>query len=134
MGKYVKSSVVASYSLQGKLENIYPSAKKASESLGVFSRSIDKAIRMETTIKGLQWKRYMSEKNVLSSISPYKKATLNNTKIRVAKLDDKGNTIKIYPSIYSASKENNISTKQIRECLLGHQNKAGSFYWKKLPA
>ena len=134
MGKYVKSSVVVSYTLEGKLVNVYQSAKQASDYLGAFSRSIDKAIRMETTIKGLQWKRYISEEDALPSISPYKKPSINNQKISVAKCDDKGNILKIYPSIYSASKENNISTKQIRECLLGHQKKAGSFYWKKLPA
>ena len=134
MGKYVKSSVVVSYTLEGKLVNVYQSAKQASDSLGVFYRSIDKAIRMGTTIKGLQWKRYISEKDVLTSISPYKRPSLSNKRISVAKLDEKGNVLKIYPSIFSASKENNISTKQIRECLLGHQKKAGSFYWKKLPA
>ena len=46
MGKYVKSSVVASYTLEGKLVNVYQSAKQASEALNVFSRSIDKAIRI----------------------------------------------------------------------------------------
>lgn len=134
MGSHVKSSVVACYTLEGELVKIFPSAVKASESLHVFYRSIDKAIRMKTTIKGLQWKRYASNIDVLSSIQPYKKPSYDNKRVSVAKFNECGDLLKVYPSIYAASKDNNISTKQIRECLLGHQKKAGSFYWKKLPA
>ena len=132
MGAYPKSSVIASYTLKGELVGIYQSAKEASISLGVFNRSVDKAIRQSSSLKGLIFKRYESIDNVEKKISPYQKGRINQEKVKVAKVDEEGKILSIYPSIKSASKENDISPKQIRECLKGHQHKAGGHYWKRI--
>ena len=132
MGKYVSSSVVVSYDLDGKLVKVFKTAKEASDELNLFSRTIDKAIRNNSLIKGYQWRRYICMDDVKTSIPPYTKPIIKPNRVVIAKVNEEGEILKIYPSILSASKENNISPKQIRECLLGHQLRAGSYYWKKI--
>ena len=52
-------SVVACFSLDGKLIKVYPSAKKAAANRHLYPRTIDRCIRGDiTTVKGLQWKRF----------------------------------------------------------------------------
>ena len=132
MGKHSKTSVVVSYDFDGNLVKVYDTAKLAAADLGLFDRSVDKAIRMNTTVGGYQWRRYDSENDIEKSIKPYTKVLPNYESVKVAKSDEQGNIIDIYPSIKKAGKENNVSPKQIRECLLGHQHKAGGYYWKKI--
>ena len=57
MSTYPKTSVIASYSLEGKLQKTYRSAKDASLDLGVYIRSVDKAMRQSTSLKGFIFKR-----------------------------------------------------------------------------
>ena len=132
MSKHPSTSVIASYTFDGQLVKIYKTAREASDSLNLFYRSVDKAIRMHSTVGGYQWRRYISENDVLTSISPYIKPLISSESVKIAKCDKEGNIVEIYPSIKSASKNNNISAKQIRECLLGHQKTAGGHYWKKI--
>ena len=132
MGKHSSTSLIGCYSFDGTLIRTYKTAKEASISLGLFIRSVDKAIRMHTTVGGHQWRRYASIDEVKPSIEPYQKPSIDTNNVKVAMTDKDGNIIKIYPSIREASKKNNISAKQIRECLNGHQQKAGGHYWKKI--
>ena len=132
MGKHSSSSLIVCYSFEGTLIRTYKTAKEASFSLGLFIRSVDKAIRMHSTVGGYQWRRYASIDEVKPSIEPYQKPSFDTTSVRVAITDKDGNIIKVYPSIREAGKENHISPKQIRECLNGHQQKAGGHYWKKV--
>ena len=132
MGKHPSTFVVACYSFDGQLVKTYKTAKEASISLGLFVRSVDKAIRLGTTVKGYQWRRYPSLDDVPLVIESYHKPTILRDNVKVAKCDQDGNILKTYPSIRLASKDNNISSKQIRECLNGHQQTAGGYYWKKL--
>ena len=132
MGKYSAQSVIACYTFEGKLVKIYKTAKEASDKLKLFSRSVDKAIRLKTTVGGYQWRRYISSDDVLTSIEPYETPLISKENIKVAKCNEDGKVLEIYPSIKKAAKENNVSPKQIRECLLGHQKRAGSHYWKKV--
>lgn len=132
MGKHLSTSVIACYDFDGKLVKVYKTAKEASDNLNLFSRSVDKAIRYHTTVGHYQWRRYMNQDDVKTSIEPYQKQEISKESVKVAMTDEEGNIIKIYPSISQASKENNISPKQIRECLLLHQKKAGNRFWKKI--
>lgn len=132
MGKHLSTSVIACYDFDGKLVKVYKTAKEASDNLNLFSRSVDKAIRYHTTVGHYQWRRYMNQDDVETSIEPYQKQEISKESVKVAMTDEEGNIIKIYPSISQASKENNISPKQIRECLLLHQKKAGNRFWKKI--
>ena len=132
MGKHSKQSVIVCYDFDGNLIKVYDTAKSAAIDLGLFDRSVDKAIRMSTTVGGYQWRRYDSQNDIQTTINPYIKVTPNMESVKVAKIDDKGNIIDIYPSIKNAGKENNITPKQIRECLLGHQQRAGGYHWKKI--
>lgn len=132
MGRYISSSVIASYDKNGNLVKIYKTAKSASLDLNVFIRSIDKAIRLETSLKGYRWKRYLNSDEVLEHIEIDEIEKRNLEKVKVAKLDENNEVKEIYFSISEASKKNNISSKQIRECLKGHQHKAGGHYWKRI--
>ena len=132
MGKHSSKSVIACYDFDGKLVKVYNTAKQASEELGLFHRSVDKAIRMNTTIKGYQWRRYKCNDDVETSIDPYHKHSISTDNVKVVKCDKDGNVLDTYFSIRLAAKENDISPKQIRECLNGHQHKAGGYYWKKI--
>ena len=132
MGKYPLTNRVASYDQNGQLVKIYKSAKEASMELGVFPRSVDKAIRLASTLKGYHWKRYNSINEVSTTIEIPTTNAHKGIRVKVAMTDENGNVLKTYPSISIAAKENNISPKQIRECLKGHQKKAGGHYWKAL--
>lgn len=132
MGKHSSSTLVACYSFDGTLVRTYKTAKEASIDLGLFKRSVDKAIRISTTVGGYQWRRYASIDELRPSIEPYQKPSIDTNNVRVTITDKDGNIIKVYSSIREAGKENHISPKQIRECLNGHQQKAGGHYWKKV--
>ena len=132
MGRHTKKSVICCYDFDGLLIKTYSTAKEASDELGLFKRSVDKAIRMSTTLRGYQWRRYESIDELKTSIEPYQKPSIDINNVRVAITDKGGNIFKVYPSIRKAGKENHISPKQIRECLNGHQQKAGGHYWKKI--
>lgn len=45
MKTITKGTIIARYSLDGKLVRTYPSAKKVATSIHIFFRAIDKAIR-----------------------------------------------------------------------------------------
>ena len=132
MGKYSSTSVVVSYDFDGHLIKIYKTAREASDNLNVFTRSVDKAIRRGSTLKGYQWRRYICIDDVKTSIERYQKPIYKKDSIKVIKKDQNGNILEVYPSINKAAKDNNISPKQIRDCLNGFQNKAASFYWEKI--
>ena len=132
MGRHTKKSVICCYDFDGLLIKTYSTAKEASDELGVFKRSVDKAIRLSTTLRGYQWRRYESIDDVKTSIDPYHMPSIVRDNIKVIKMDENGYILKTYQSIKSASVDNNISPKQIRECLNGHQHKAGGYYWKKI--
>ena len=121
--------VVACYTYEGNLVSTYKNAKEAATSLGLFARSVDKAIRMNTSVGGYQWRRYESQDYVLQTIAPYKREIIDRASKVVIRIDKKGNKVE-FKSIRFASKESNVSAKQIRECLLGHQKQAGGYRWK----
>ena len=110
-------SVVACYSLDGKLLRTYKTAKAASRNRKVYIRTIDKCIRGDiSTVKNLQWKRFPID-NVPSWIPPLEinKETLS---IRpVAKLNSNGEIIETYPSIKKAAISNNMDPHSLRDRL-----------------
>ena len=115
----VKDTVIACYSLKGKLIRVYPTATSAARSRHLFKRTIDRATRGDLlTAKNLLWRR-VDKDNVPLTISPYVKEKHSNIKKRVALVDDNGNIIKIYPSLLSAAKENKIDPHTLRDRLNG---------------
>lgn len=111
-------TVIVSYSLDGKLLRTYPSAKKASESLKVFSRVIDKCIREGGTVKDKQWRRFPANK-IPDHIEPYHKVVTSRSIKPIAEIDEHNKVIKTYPSIRNASILNNTDAHTIRDVLLG---------------
>ena len=98
------NTVVACYTLEGKLVKTYESAKKAASSRHLFPRTIDRCIRGDiSTVKNLQWKRFKIGE-VPDSISPLKKESTILSIRPVAKLDENENIIEVYPSIRNAAK------------------------------
>lgn len=111
------STVVASYDKDGKLVKIYKSAKEAAELNNLFPRSIDKCIRGDNlTIKGLRWKRFKIGE-VLEKIAPLEKVETNHNKKPIAKIDNLGRIIEVYPSIRKASIKNHIDAHCLRDQL-----------------
>ena len=113
--KWSSNTVVACYTLDGQLIRTYRSAKDASRCRNLHPRTIDKCIRGDVlTVKGQQWKRYPVDK-VPSSIEPLKIIKPTTSNKPVAKLDEKGNIIAVYPSIKNAAKENNLDAHSLRD-------------------
>ena len=119
----MKKTVVASYSLEGKLIKTYESAKDASRCLKVFSRTIDKAIRENKIIHDRQWKR-MPIDDIKKSIEPYRKKTTIISVLPIAEIDENNTVINIYPSIKKASVANNTDPHTIRDNLNGKTKSA----------
>ena len=110
-------TVVACYTIDGKLVKTYPSASQAAKSRHLFKRTIDKCIRGDvTTVKGLQWKRFPINE-VPDRIEPLEKTTTAISIRPVAKLNEKGEIIEVYPSIRNASINNHIDTHTLRDRL-----------------
>jgi hypothetical protein len=115
----VKDTVIACYSLKGKLIRVYPTATAAARSRHLFKRTIDRATRGDLlTAKNQLWRR-VDKDNVPETIEPYKKEKHSNINKRVAKLDENGNIVKIYPSLSQAAKENKIDPHTLRDRLNG---------------
>ena len=115
----VKDTVIACYSLKGKLIRVYPTATAAARSRHLFKRTIDRATRGDLlTAKNLLWRR-VDKNNVPLTIEPYVKAKHSNIKKQVALLDENGNIVKIYPSLSAAAKENKIDPHTLRDRLNG---------------
>ena len=118
MESHVKDTLVAAYSLDGKLIKIYPSCKYAANSIHVFSRAIDKAVREGNIIHEKQWKR-VDKNNVPLTIPPYIKKTTFLSIRPIAWIDESNKVIKTYPSIKSAAKENKVDPHTLRDVLSG---------------
>ena len=110
------NTVVASYSLDGKLIKVYPSAKKAASSLHHFKRAVDKAIRENSTLHNRVWRRFPIDK-VPESIEPlYRPTTTFNPK-PIGLLDESNQVVKAYPSVRSAAIDNDLDPHTIRDML-----------------
>ena len=115
----VKDTVIACYSLKGKLIRVYPTATSAARSRHLFKRTIDRATRGDLlTAKNLLWRR-VDKNNVPLTITPYVKEKHSNIKKQVALLDENGNIVKTYPSLSAAAKENKIDPHTLRDRLNG---------------
>lgn len=113
--KWSSNTVVACYTLDGQLIRTYRSAKDASRCRNLHPRTIDKCIRGDVlTVKGQQWKRFPVNE-VPTSIPPLEKEEVTTSNKPVAKLDEKGNIVEVYPSIKNAAKENNLDAHSLRD-------------------
>lgn len=111
------STIIACYSLEGKLVRTYPSATAASKSRNVFKRTIDRSIRGDIkTVKNLQWKRYPIGQ-VPKEIEPVEINKSYLTIIPIAEVNELDEIIEVYPSIRNAAKKNNISMRSLRDRL-----------------
>ena len=113
-----KGTIIACYSLHGKLVRTYLSAKKAAISIHVFSRAIDKAIREGRIIHEKQWKR-VDKNNVPNSIEPYVKNTTILSVRPIAEIDEFNKVIATYPSVKKAANFNHVDPHTIRDMLSG---------------
>ena len=115
----VKDTVIACYSLKGKLIRVYPTATSAARSRHLFKRTIDRATRGDLlTAKNLLWRR-VDKDNVPLTTTPYVKVKHSNIKKHVASIDENGNIVKIYPSLSAAAKENKIDPHTLRDRING---------------
>lgn len=106
---------MACYTLEGELVRTYRSAKDASRCRKLHPRTIDKCIRGDVlTVKGQQWKRFPINE-VPTFIPPLEKEEITISNKPVAKLDEKGNIVEVYPSIKNAAKENNTDPYSLRD-------------------
>ena len=111
-------TLVACYNDKGTLVGIYKSAKEASTQYGLHPRTIDRVIRGDIkTAKGLYWRRFDS--NHIPSEIEINNQTQSKIKttIPVAKLDDNGQILEVYPSISNAAKSNHLDAHSLRDRL-----------------
>ena len=128
----MSKTLVVCYTLDGKLVKTYPSAKYAASSLKMHPRSIDKCIRGDTlTAKGYLWRR-MDIDNVKPSIEPYQKKILTRSVKPIAKIDEKGDIIEVYPSLKNAAKNNSIDPHTLRDIINKKYNFSGKTRFRYL--
>jgi hypothetical protein len=109
---------IVQYSLDGKIKNKYNTVNEASYAIGVSATSISKVLRGErNTAGGYIWKKYTAVRHIPDNIDVDFDITLVNSGMakKVAKIDERGNTIEIYTSIADAIKKNNISEKKLHD-------------------
>lgn len=112
-----KNTLIACYTLRGKLVRTYPTAKEAAKAKKVYIRTIDKATRGDTkSVKGYMWRR-VDAFNVPKQIEPLEKVKISSKHKRVAKLADNGEIIEIYPSLKNAAESNNIDPHTLRDII-----------------
>ena len=112
-----KDTVIACYSLDGKLIKIYKTAVKAAIDNDLFFRTIDRATRNDiVTVKNMIWRRYKINE-VPATISPIKKESRNTISRPIAKLDENDKIVETYKSIKYASKINKIDPHSLRDRL-----------------
>ena len=114
-----KDTVIACYSLKGKLIRVYPTATAAARSRHLFKRTIDRATRRDVlTIKNLMWRR-VDKNSVPEFIEPLVVAPHSNKKKSVAKVDENNKVIETYSSISEAARKNKIDPHTLRDRLNG---------------
>lgn len=129
---FKKTTIIACYSLDGKLVKTYKSAAQASRSRHVHPRTIDKCTRGDVlTVKGYIWKRVDSS-NIPETIPPLEKKVEAPRFKPVAKLDDEGKIIKTYPSINQACKDNKIDPHSLRDLIGGKYKYDGKARYRYL--
>ena len=127
-----KDTVIACYSLKGKLIRVYPTATAAARSRHLFKRTIDRATRGDVlTIKNLMWRR-VDKNSVPEFIEPLVVAPHSNKKKSVAKVDENNRIIETYSSISEAAKENKIDPHTLRDRLNGKYSSTNKTKFKYL--
>ena len=123
MSSYKKGTTkVVAYRLNGNIYRIFENASKASLAMHVHYRSIDKCIRGDTlSLHGFMWRRYPTD-SIPKKIEPYVVTKRSTKAKRIAKVDENGNIIEIYPSIKKAGLENKMDPHSIRD-ILSHKYK-----------
>ena len=132
MGRYKRNYKVVAYRKDGTLFRIYDSAREACKSRHAYIRSIDKCLKGERkTALNYMWRRYPFD-DIPTHIEPYEKSSTSKVAIPIAEVDEKGDIIKIYPSIRKASKESHIDYHSIRDVLNGVYSKCNGRIFKYL--
>lgn len=117
---------IASYELNGKLNNIYQNIKDASESVNVSCHAINQAIRGYRTAGSLQWRRHLKEEDVVSKIP-----AINTYKtIPVYSYCKKGIFVCSYESVSGAATASNTCVSAISRALDKGKLAAG-YQWSK---
>ena len=124
-------SVIACYSLDGRLIKTYKSAKEAAIAIRVFPRSIDKCIREGGLVHNKQWRR-CDQDNVPFSIEAYPTAVKARSIRPIGVIDDNNFVIETYPSIRKASILNNTDAHTIRDVLNGKTSRANNKKYRYL--
>ena len=111
-------TVVACYTTEGNLVRTYANAKKASLSLHLFRRSVDKAIRENKIIHNMMWRRFPVDE-VPTAIEPFIKKAITYNPKPVGLLDKDGNIAEVYGSLREAAKKNEVDSHTVRDMLYG---------------
>lgn len=110
-------TIVACYTVDGKLVRTYENAKQAARSRHLFPRTIDRCIRGDIKlVKGLQWRRFKIGE-APNEIPPLEINTTITSIKPVAKLDENDQIIEVYPSIRKAAKMNDMDAHSLRDRL-----------------
>lgn len=132
MGRYKRNYKVVAYKKDGTLFRIYDSAREACKSRHAYIRSIDKCLKGERkTALNYMWRRYPFD-DIPTHIEPYEKSSTSKAAIPIAEVDEKGDIIKVYPSIRKASKELHIDSHSIRDVLNGTYKKCNGHMFRYL--
>ena len=89
-------------------------------------------IKNDNNVNNLEWCTYKYNNNYNNKVEKISKKLINNKKIskKIYQLDENGKIIKSYPSIKQASRELNVSTQALCDCLKGKQIHSAGYKWK----
>lgn len=115
------------YNIDGTFIDFFDSIFDAAKKLNLNSGAINNCcIGRKLTCGGFQWRYGHNNTN----IEPVRK---NKRNIQVAKCDEFGNVISVYPSCHNAAKSNGLTHQVINECVNGKRKSPyGGFIWKKV--
>lgn len=116
-----KRSEIYCYNLQGVLLKIYSSIKEIKNDLNFTKASIEDACSHKTPLKGFY---FISDNSDINNIIKIRELVYNLSDKSVSKYDLNGNLIKTYSTLSKAAKENNISSREIKESI---KNKTGEW-------
>lgn len=109
-----KHSEIYCYDLEGSLIKIYTSINEISEELKLSKASINDACSHKRPLKGMY---FISDETDVFNLIKCRKLVYSLSDTSVSKYKD-GNLVQTYPSLHQASKENSLSSFEIKQLIL----------------
>lgn len=126
--------LIACYTMEGKLQCIFPNIKEAANAKNISSTSIFKVLRGErNSAANCVWRKYKNNDSIPQHIETCfdRQKTNSGKSYTVCQYTVDGQLINTYETNFEAEKSTGISRRKISEVVNGKRIMAGGFIWKK---